>query len=60
MSQKVIQLPVCVSCNRVIMPNDKCVKFYCPRCAEYLIWRCEYCREFAREYRCDKCGFEGP
>ncbi len=58
--QRVIELPVCVSCRRVIMPNDKSVKFHCPRCTEQLIWRCEYCREFARVYTCSKCGFEGP
>ena len=23
------------------MPNDACVKFYCPNCGYVLIWRCE-------------------
>lgn len=60
MSQKPMQLPVCASCNRTIMPNDECVKFKCPKCGDVLIWRCESCREFARTYRCSGCGFEGP
>lgn len=42
------------------MPNDKCVKFDCPDCGEERIWRCQSCREAAREYACPKCGFEGP
>lgn len=55
-----ISLPVCRCCKRPIMPNDKCVNFYCPECGQTLIWRCQSCREAARTYRCDKCGFEGP
>ncbi|MFQ5940690.1 MAG: zinc finger domain-containing protein [Nitrososphaerales archaeon] len=60
MSQKPLELPVCTSCNRTIMPNDECVKFMCANCGDDLIWRCESCREFARIYKCSKCGFEGP
>ncbi|MEM0364221.1 MAG: zinc finger domain-containing protein [Candidatus Nitrosocaldus sp.] len=60
MSQRAIALPSCISCNRVIMPNDRCVKFNCPKCNRFLIWRCESCREFARMYKCKECGFEGP
>ncbi|NMJ86692.1 MAG: DUF1610 domain-containing protein [Thaumarchaeota archaeon] len=60
MSQKPLQLPVCTSCSRTIMPNDECVKFMCPKCGEILLWRCESCREFARTYKCSKCEFEGP
>ncbi|MXX21050.1 MAG: DUF1610 domain-containing protein [Cenarchaeum sp. SB0665_bin_23] len=55
-----ISLPTCSSCFRPIMPNDKCVKFDCPDCNTTRIWRCESCRESARSYACNKCGFEGP
>ena len=55
-----ITLPVCWCCKRHIMPNDKCVKFYCPDCGQGLVWRCQSCREAARTYRCIECGFEGP
>lgn len=55
-----MQLPICSSCNRTIMPNDECVKFNCPSCGDVLMWRCESCREFVRSYICKKCGFEGP
>ena len=27
-----ISLPTCSCCNKHIMPNDKCVKFNCPKC----------------------------
>jgi hypothetical protein len=57
---KPLQLPVCTSCSRPIMPNDECVKYYCPSCGYVLVWRCESCREFARPYKCIGCGFEGP
>ncbi|MGH9876776.1 MAG: zinc finger domain-containing protein [Nitrososphaerales archaeon] len=60
MSQKPLQLPVCACCNRTIMANDECVKFYCPSCGKSLFWRCQSCREFARSYKCAECGFEGP
>ncbi|MGA9171623.1 MAG: zinc finger domain-containing protein, partial [Nitrososphaeraceae archaeon] len=39
---------------------DECVKYYCPNCSYVLIWRCQSCREFARNYKCIGCGFEGP
>src|SRR5581483_9410070 len=39
---KPLQLPVCSSCSRPIMPNDECVKFYCPNCGYVLIWRDSY------------------
>ncbi|MCG3779558.1 MAG: hypothetical protein JW390_20142 [Nitrosopumilus sp.] len=44
------------------MPNDKCVKFDCPSCGDDLIWRCESCREAARNYTCSapSCNFTGP
>jgi len=55
-----ISLPLCSCCHRYIMPNDKCVKFNCPSCGSVLIWRCESCRESAREFVCESCGFRGP
>ncbi|MDH3278577.1 MAG: zinc finger domain-containing protein [Nitrosopumilus sp.] len=42
------------------MPNDKCVKFNCPNCGADLIWRCQSCREAARNYTCSSCNFQGP
>ena len=55
-----ISLPICNGCNRHIMPNDKCVKFDCPKCGGELIWRCQSCREAARPYTCKACGMKGP
>jgi Zn-ribbon RNA-binding protein len=56
---KQLELPVCTSCGRPIMPNEESVKFYCPNCGYVLIWRCQMDREFARQYKCIGCGFEG-
>ena len=42
------------------MPNDKCVKFNCPSCGADLMWRCQSCREAARNYTCSSCNFTGP
>ena len=58
--QQSAQLPVCSSCNKPIMPGDKASRFNCPECGDILVWRCEKCRKFSREYRCINCGFEGP
>ena len=55
-----IQLPKCSCCNRHIMPNDKCIKFDCPKCGSRLIWRCSSCRVAARNYTCGSCNFSGP
>jgi predicted RNA-binding Zn-ribbon protein involved in translation (DUF1610 family) len=55
-----LKLPVCSSCGRSIMSDEKSVKFYCSNCVDNLIWRCERCRELARHYKCIGCGFEGP
>ena len=38
------------------MPNDQCVKFYCPSCGYVIIWRCESCRDFSRQYKCIGCA----
>ncbi|MGI0080062.1 MAG: zinc finger domain-containing protein [Nitrososphaerales archaeon] len=58
--ERQIQLPVCTSCNRPIMPGEHAVKFYCPNCGEVLIWRNEKCRRFSRPYKCVNCSYEGP
>ena len=55
-----ISLPVCIGCNKHIMPGDKNVKFNCPECNNELIWRCGSCREAAAPYSCKSCGFSGP
>lgn len=55
-----LTLPTCTSCNRVISPDEKAVKFPCPSCNRITIWRCEVCRELSRTYVCSLCGFEGP
>ncbi|MCH7968516.1 MAG: RNA-binding protein [Thaumarchaeota archaeon] len=55
-----ISLPLCSCCHRHIMPNDKCVKFDCPSCGTVKIWRCQSCREAARNYFCESCKFSGP
>ncbi|MEM2856108.1 MAG: zinc finger domain-containing protein [Candidatus Nitrosocaldaceae archaeon] len=55
-----LELPICASCKRVIMPNDESVKFNCPNCGRTLLWRCQSCREFARSYTCKSCNFSGP
>lgn len=53
-------LPICNSCHRPITPKEEYTKFYCPDCGKILIWRSEKCRVFARTYKCENCGFEGP
>ncbi|RMF31862.1 MAG: DUF1610 domain-containing protein [Candidatus Nitrosothermus koennekii] len=60
MANRTLQLPICTSCNRPIMPNDESVKFNCPNCGKVQIWRCQSCREFSRPYKCKECNFEGP
>ncbi len=55
-----IETPLCSCCGRVISPDDNAVHFSCPSCGEITIWRCEQCRKFTNNYKCVKCGFEGP
>ncbi|MHA1379994.1 MAG: zinc finger domain-containing protein [Candidatus Helarchaeota archaeon] len=50
----------CSGCGRIIESTNKAVKFNCPNCGEFEIWRCERCRKFSRNYRCPKCDFIGP
>ncbi|HEY6534842.1 MAG TPA: zinc finger domain-containing protein [Candidatus Nitrosocosmicus sp.] len=56
---KQFQIPICNSCERPIIPKEESVKFYCPNCSHVLIWRCQNCREFARQYECNRCNFKG-
>jgi predicted RNA-binding Zn-ribbon protein involved in translation (DUF1610 family) len=51
---------VCTSCNREIPSGEVAVRFFCPQCGEYEIWRCTTCRKISNPYRCPRCGFEGP
>ncbi|MCW4040185.1 MAG: zinc finger domain-containing protein [Candidatus Bathyarchaeota archaeon] len=53
-------MPVCIWCGHTIMPREKAVKFPCPSCSEFVMWRCEKCRTFGRAYKCPSCGFTGP
>ncbi|MEA2090452.1 MAG: zinc finger domain-containing protein [Thermoproteota archaeon] len=55
-----LQIPICTSCHHTIPPNTKATKFQCPKCGEITIWRCQKCRKFGHQYRCQKCGFQGP
>ncbi|RJS85302.1 DUF1610 domain-containing protein [Candidatus Bathyarchaeota archaeon] len=55
-----LRMPVCTSCNRIIPPDTNATKFPCPNCGQIIIWRCEKCRQFGRQYRCPNCGFTGP
>ncbi|MHA1340652.1 MAG: zinc finger domain-containing protein [Promethearchaeota archaeon] len=50
----------CNGCGRNIAPYENSVSFSCPNCGDVIIRRCERCRDFAREYKCQKCGFMGP
>lgn len=53
-------LPKCGCCGKLISPDERSVKFICPRCGEAVIWRSEKCRMFVRHYTCARCGFVGP
>ena len=57
---RVLRLPTCTSCGKLIPPYERGVKFRCPNCGEIIIWRCEKCRKQGNTYMCPKCGFEGP
>ncbi|NWF96405.1 MAG: DUF1610 domain-containing protein [Candidatus Thorarchaeota archaeon] len=50
----------CTSCHRSVSPQGRNVKFSCPQCGGFTIWRCEVCRKFSVRYSCPNCGFEGP
>ncbi|MEM2142536.1 MAG: zinc finger domain-containing protein [Candidatus Thorarchaeota archaeon] len=50
----------CTSCHRSVSPLSNNVKFNCPQCGSFVIWRCESCRRFSIRYTCPSCGFEGP
>jgi len=51
---------ICTGCGKIIAPFENSVSFPCPNCGDVIIRRCERCREFAKEYKCHKCGFIGP
>ncbi|RLE74699.1 MAG: RNA-binding protein [Thermoprotei archaeon] len=53
-------MPMCTSCGKPIPPHERGVKFRCPNCGEFIIWRCYKCRKLMNPYKCPKCGFEGP
>ncbi|MCS7131268.1 MAG: zinc finger domain-containing protein [Hadesarchaea archaeon] len=53
-------MATCTSCNRAISPGDQAVKFPCPSCGNFEIWRCAKCRRLSNPYRCPSCGFTGP
>ncbi|MCK4497658.1 RNA-binding protein [Candidatus Bathyarchaeota archaeon] len=55
-----VSTPICTSCNRTIPPGTESLRCNCPNCGEIVIWRCQKCRQFGREYKCPKCGFRGP
>ncbi|MHA1238684.1 MAG: zinc finger domain-containing protein [Candidatus Odinarchaeia archaeon] len=55
-----IETPICSCCGHVIAPDEYAVHFSCPNCGEVVIWRCQKCRLFGNQYKCPKCGFEGP
>ncbi|MCJ7761138.1 zinc finger domain-containing protein [Candidatus Bathyarchaeota archaeon] len=44
----------------MIVPGESSVSFGCPSCGDVIIWRCEKCRLFGRDYKCPKCGSTGP
>ena len=50
----------CTGCGRIIASTESAVRFNCPNCGEYEVWRCERCRKFGRTYLCPKCDFVGP
>ena len=51
-------MKVCGACNREV--TDDFVEFKCPSCGKSRIVRCEKCRQQAKPYKCEECGFEGP
>lgn len=48
----------CTSCGKEAV--FKYSEFKCPQCSKETIVRCESCRSLATQYKCGKCGFEGP
>ncbi|MEN3035253.1 MAG: zinc finger domain-containing protein, partial [Candidatus Methanosuratincola sp.] len=40
--------------------DQKGVRLPCPSCGEVVFWRCRRCRELVNNYKCPKCGFQGP
>lgn len=50
----------CISCKKNIEVEKDWVKFACPKCKEDEIVRCKKCKKVVNQYKCGKCGFEGP
>ncbi len=50
-------MKVCTTCNR---ETQDFVEFRCPACGKSAIVRCQQCRQTAKTYRCEECGFTGP
>ena len=44
----------------MMTPTYDDIKFNCPDCGGDLIWRCQSCRESAKDYTCTACNFQGP
>ncbi|MDT7864791.1 MAG: zinc finger domain-containing protein [Thermoproteota archaeon] len=55
-----LKLPKCSTCNRIIPPYERAIKFPCPNCGGSIIVRCQKCRKLVNTYTCVKCGFQGP
>ncbi|MEM2134901.1 MAG: zinc finger domain-containing protein [Candidatus Jordarchaeaceae archaeon] len=55
-----IKPQLCTSCGKVVSPEKGAVRFPCPNCGKYTIWRCERCRLFSNTFKCPLCNFEGP
>jgi len=51
---------VCTSCNREIAQGERAVRFHCPSCGNFEIWRCRKCKRLSNPYACPQCGFRGP
>ena len=48
----------CISCGKGLLERGSAT-FSCPLC-DYIIGRCNSCREQSVKYVCQKCGFIGP
>lgn len=53
------EMPRCSACEKEILPSELSESFSCPKCSDYLIWRCEKCKGTAKKYTCNKCNYTG-
>ncbi|MBI2085172.1 MAG: RNA-binding protein [Candidatus Aenigmarchaeota archaeon] len=51
---------LCTACGSAAIYTGSFVEFLCPNCNGDLIRRCEKCKNLSNNYKCKKCGFEGP